>query len=42
LGAGALVAGLALFAYATRKPKTDAKPDVTKTKTITKGIASKK
>ena len=42
LGAGALVAGLALFAYATRKPKTDAKPDVTKTKTITKGTASKK
>ena len=42
LGAGALVAGLALFAYATRKPKTDAKPDVTKTKTITKGAASKK
>ncbi len=42
LGAGALVAGLALFAYATRKPKADAKPDVTKTKTITKGIASKK
>ena len=42
LGAGALVAGLALFAYATRKTKTDAKPDVTKTKTITKGTASKK
>ena len=42
LGAGALVAGLALFAYATRKPKADAKPDVTKTKTITKGTASKK
>ncbi len=42
LGAGALVAGLALFAYATRKPKTDAKPDVTKTKTITKGTTSKK
>ena len=42
LGAGALVAGLALFAYATRKPKTDAKPDVTKTKTMTKGTASKK
>lgn len=42
LGAGALVAGLALFAYATRKPKTDAKPDVTKTKTVTKGTASKK
>ena len=42
LGAGALVAGLALFAYATRKPKTDAKPDVTKTKTITKGTDSKK
>ena len=42
LCAGALVAGLALFAYATRKPKADAKPDVTKTKTITKGIASKK
>ena len=42
LGAGALVAGLALFAYATRKPKADAKPDATKTKTITKGITSKK
>jgi uncharacterized membrane protein YqhA len=42
LGAGALVAGLALFAYATRKPKTDARPDVTKTKTITKGTTSKK
>jgi uncharacterized membrane protein YqhA len=42
LGAGALVAGLALFAYATRKPKTDAKPDVTKTRTITKGTTSKK
>ena len=42
LGAGALVAGLALFAYATRKPKADAKPDATKTKTIAKGTTSKK
>jgi uncharacterized membrane protein YqhA len=36
LGAGALVAGLALFAYATRKPKSEEKkPDFAKEKTAT-------
>jgi uncharacterized membrane protein YqhA len=32
LGAGALVAGLALFAYATRKPSKEEKPKVTAAK----------
>lgn len=32
LGAGALVAGLALFAYATRKPSKEDKPKVTAAK----------
>lgn len=32
LGAGALVAGLALFAYATRKPSKEVKPKVTAAK----------
>jgi len=43
LGAGALVAGLALFAYATRKPKSEEKkPDFAKTKTASKVSAAKK
>jgi uncharacterized membrane protein YqhA len=43
LGAGALVAGLALFAYATRKPKSEEKkPDFAKSKTASKASATKK
>lgn len=43
LGAGALVAGLALFAYATRKPKAESKPDAAKTKSpMVKNSSAKK